>query len=146
MMLLPHPAVNIFVSFSRAEIARSLKRMPATETFSTFARLYFQRSSHQRRHSDSDNQNLRSCFAATRKEPMPTKLLLALALFSVATIAAAQPTGTPIDRHALVTRHNIEVHTIDPNGAMAVGNGHFAFNFDVTGLQSFPTTTLRRCP
>ncbi len=28
---------------------------------------------------------------------------------------------TPIDRHALVTRHNIEVHTLDPNGAMAVG-------------------------
>ncbi|MGA2438779.1 MAG: hypothetical protein ABSF57_09745, partial [Acidobacteriaceae bacterium] len=44
----------------------------------------------------------------------------------------------PIDRHALVTRHNIVVHSLDPNGAMAVGNGDFAFNFDVTGLQSFP--------
>jgi hypothetical protein len=77
---------------------------------------------------------------------MPTKLLLALALFSVATIAAAQPTGTPIDRHALVTRHNIEVHTIDPNGAMAVGNGHFAFNFDVTGLQSFPDYYAKTMP
>src|ERR1017187_7384530 len=59
-----------------------------------------------------------------------------------ATIAPAQTTtpqtSTPIDRHALVTRHNIEVHAIDPNGAMAVGNGDFAFNFDVTGLQSFP--------
>jgi len=30
------------------------------------------------------------------------------------------------------------MHQIDPNGAMAVGNGSFAFNFDVTGLQSFP--------
>ncbi len=37
-----------------------------------------------------------------------------------------------------VTRHNIMVHDLDPNGAMAVGNGDFAFNFDVTGLQSFP--------
>ncbi|HZZ27653.1 MAG TPA: hypothetical protein VFE46_06555 [Pirellulales bacterium] len=45
---------------------------------------------------------------------------------------------SPIDRHALVTRHNIEIHELDPNGAMAVGNGEFAFNFDVTGLQSFP--------
>ena len=44
----------------------------------------------------------------------------------------------PIDRHALVSRHDIEVRTIDPTGAMAVGNGDFAFNFDVTGLQSFP--------
>jgi hypothetical protein len=44
--------------------------------------------------------------------------------------------GAPIDRHALVTRHNIEVHTLDPNGAMADGNADFAFNFDVTGLQS----------
>jgi hypothetical protein len=46
--------------------------------------------------------------------------------------------GDLIDRHALVTRHNIVVHAIDPNGAMAVGNGDFAFNFDVTGLQTFP--------
>jgi len=53
---------------------------------------------------------------------------------AVAQIAA----NAPIDRHALVTRHNIVVHDIDPNGAMAVGNGEFAFNFDVTGLQSFP--------
>src|SRR5262249_25936110 len=44
----------------------------------------------------------------------------------------------PIDRHALVSCHNIVVHELDPNGAMAVGNGEFAFNFDVTGLQSFP--------
>ncbi len=50
-------------------------------------------------------------------------------------MAGLQP---PIDRHAVVTRHNIEVHELDPNGAMAVGNGDFAFNFDVTGLQSFP--------
>ncbi len=44
----------------------------------------------------------------------------------------------PIDRRELVSRHNIVVHEFDPNGAMAVGNGEFAFNFDVTGLQSFP--------
>jgi hypothetical protein len=54
-----------------------------------------------------------------------------------AAVASAQATS-PIDRHALVTRHNIVVHDLDPNGAMAVGNGSFAFNFDVTGLQSFP--------
>ena len=47
-------------------------------------------------------------------------------------------TATPIDRHALATRHNIVIHDLDPTGAMAVGNGHFAFNFDVTSLQTFP--------
>ncbi len=44
----------------------------------------------------------------------------------------------PIDRQALVSRHDVVVHEIDLNGAMAVGNGEFAFNFDITGLQSFP--------
>jgi hypothetical protein len=60
-------------------------------------------------------------------------------------MAPAQTTA-PIDRHALVTRHNIEVHALDPNGAMAVGNGDFAFNFDVTGLQSFPEYYAKTMP
>jgi len=60
---------------------------------------------------------------------------VALLLISVSATFAQQP---PIDRHAVVTRHNIEITAPDPMGAMAVGNGEFAFNFDVTGLQSFP--------
>ena len=44
----------------------------------------------------------------------------------------------PIDRHALVSRHDVVVHEIDPAGVLAVGNGEFAFNCDVTGMQSFP--------
>jgi hypothetical protein len=47
-------------------------------------------------------------------------------------------TGSVIDRHTLVSRHDIVVRQIDPMGALAVGNGEFAFNVDVTGLQSFP--------
>jgi hypothetical protein len=43
-----------------------------------------------------------------------------------------------IDRHTLVSRHDIVIREIDPMGALAVGNGGFAFNVDVTGLQSFP--------
>jgi hypothetical protein len=57
-------------------------------------------------------------------------------LLSVAVTAAVAQQR--IDRHALVSRHDIVVHAIDPTGAMAVGNGDFAFNFDVTGAQSFP--------
>jgi hypothetical protein len=51
---------------------------------------------------------------------------------------AALRTSTPIDRHALVTRHNIELHAPDPLTPLSVGNGEFAFTADVTGLQTFP--------
>ncbi|MGA1981739.1 MAG: hypothetical protein ABSG84_04635 [Acidobacteriaceae bacterium] len=80
---------------------------------------------------------------------MRTGQFLAVAFLCAATIAPAQtaaPSTALIDRHALVTRHNIEVHDLDPNGAMAVGNGSFAFNFDVTGLQSFPEYYAKTMP
>jgi hypothetical protein len=80
---------------------------------------------------------------------MRTTHILASAVLCAAAIAPAQtaaPNTAPIDRHALVTRHNIEVHSLDPNGAMAVGNGSFAFNFDVTGLQSFPEYYAKTMP
>ena len=52
--------------------------------------------------------------------------------------AKQKSTTAGIDRHALVSRHDIVIRQIDPMGALAVGNGGFAFNVDVTGLQSFP--------
>ncbi|OFY62695.1 MAG: hypothetical protein A2V64_06495 [Bacteroidetes bacterium RBG_13_43_22] len=45
---------------------------------------------------------------------------------------------TAIDRHALVSRHNIENTIIDSLNSLSVGNGEFAFTVDVTGLQTFP--------
>src|SRR5271170_8225023 len=42
---------------------------------------------------------------------------------------------TPIDRHALVTRHNIQWN--DLKGQLSLGNGEFCFNADGTGLQTF---------
>jgi hypothetical protein len=44
----------------------------------------------------------------------------------------------PIDRPALVSRHDVQVHEIDPWSPLSVGNGDFAFTVDATGLQSFP--------
>jgi len=41
----------------------------------------------------------------------------------------------PIDRHALVTRHNIEWNEVA--GQIQLGNGEFCFNADGTGLQTF---------
>jgi hypothetical protein len=43
-----------------------------------------------------------------------------------------------IDRHKLVTRHNISHAEISPLNALTIGNGEFAFTADITGLQSFP--------
>ncbi|MGD0343077.1 MAG: hypothetical protein ABSA76_15360, partial [Bacteroidales bacterium] len=44
----------------------------------------------------------------------------------------------PIDRFALVTRHNIHNSDIDSLSSLTVGNGKFAYTVDVTGLQTFP--------
>jgi hypothetical protein len=42
-----------------------------------------------------------------------------------------------IDRQALVGRHHPVVRQVDPFSVLSVGNGRFAFNSDVTGLQTF---------
>ncbi len=44
----------------------------------------------------------------------------------------------PIDRQALVTRHNVVLDKPDPLNPLTVGNGEFAFTADITGLQTFP--------
>ena len=43
-----------------------------------------------------------------------------------------------IDRHALVTRHNVTINKPDPLAPLSLGNGEFAFTADITGLQTFP--------
>lgn len=49
-----------------------------------------------------------------------------------------QTVTPPIDRHALVTRHNVHLNHPDPLTPLTVGNGEFAFTADITGLQTFP--------
>ncbi|RYG59622.1 hypothetical protein EON80_25515, partial [bacterium] len=60
--------------------------------------------------------------------------------------AAAQMSSTPkvpIDRRALVTRHNIVLTQFNGERPLQVGNGEFAFGMDITGLQSFtPFNTM----
>jgi hypothetical protein len=49
----------------------------------------------------------------------------------------------PIDREALVTRHNVTIDKQDPASPLQVGNGQFAFGADITGLQTFiPFNTM----
>jgi hypothetical protein len=56
--------------------------------------------------------------------------------FLACTLSAADP-ATAIDRHAVVSRHNVHVLSLDPESSLSVGNGDFAFTVDATGLQSF---------
>ena len=48
----------------------------------------------------------------------------------------ANTSNDPIDRFALVTRHNVLLDAPDPMAPISVGNGDFAFTADVTGMQS----------
>lgn len=43
-----------------------------------------------------------------------------------------------IDRERLVRRHNVVLADWHPSSTLSVGNGDFAVNVDVTGLQTFP--------
>ncbi|HMG09972.1 MAG TPA: hypothetical protein VK609_15775, partial [Mucilaginibacter sp.] len=44
---------------------------------------------------------------------------------------------SPIDRHQVVSRHNLVITNRNSKGPTQVGNGHFAFGFDITGLQTY---------
>jgi hypothetical protein len=54
--------------------------------------------------------------------------------------------GEPIDRHALVTRHNVVLTAADVHSPLSVGNGEFAFTADITGLQTFEDEFNRGIP
>ena len=66
---------------------------------------------------------------------------LAVLLAAAGGHAAEDP--TPIDRHAVVSRHNVTLTSFgvdvprNKQSVLQVGNGHFAFGMDVTGLQTF---------
>ncbi len=61
---------------------------------------------------------------------------LSLVFFLAAALASAL-SAQPIDRRALVTRHNPTLTKVDAWAPVSVGNGRFAFTADVTGLQTF---------
>ncbi|MGY3055290.1 hypothetical protein ACVWYG_003505 [Pedobacter sp. UYEF25] len=52
-------------------------------------------------------------------------------------VSPFQVLGQKIDRKALVNRHNLHITDRNVKGPTQVGNGHFAFGFDITGLQTF---------
>jgi hypothetical protein len=66
-------------------------------------------------------------------------LLLSLALY-------VGVDATSIDRKAVVSRNNPHLTAVDTLGALTVGNGHFAFTVDATGLQTFPQAYSKGMP
>lgn len=64
-------------------------------------------------------------------------ILIITACCCAATAFAARKKEAPIDRKALVTRHNLRITDRNLHGPTQVGNGEFAFGFDISGLQTF---------
>jgi len=68
-------------------------------------------------------------------------IIITLSIVSTSiTVSLAAGKSMPIDRHAVVTRHNIELN--DVGHRLAIGNGEFCFGADGTGLQTFTGNTM----
>lgn len=57
--------------------------------------------------------------------------------FGALLLSQLSVTAAPIDRKTVVTRHNVEIRDTGLRGPAQVGNGEFAFGFDISGLQTF---------
>ena len=73
-------------------------------------------------------------------------LLGAVATCVVSSPSFGQASASPIDRRALVTRHNPTLTRIDPASPLMVGNGNLGFTADITGLQTFQEQYSPRVP
>jgi hypothetical protein len=60
--------------------------------------------------------------------------------------ACAAAADRPLDRRAIVTRHNLVLHGTDPGSPLSVGNGALAFTVDFSGLQTFSALYERTIP
>jgi hypothetical protein len=74
----------------------------------------------------------------TRSASTPATWALVVSAILLAAIGhgAANAQPAPIDRQALVTRHNVVHRSAEPKHFLQVGNGEFAYSFDVTGMQT----------
>lgn len=68
---------------------------------------------------------------------MKIKLFGASIVFFILFSCGTATRNKPIDRYALINRHNIQVNVFNPLASLTVGNGNFAFTTDITGLQTF---------
>src|SRR4030095_4962570 len=73
---------------------------------------------------------------------MKKNIVIALVCLQLVDNAFSQP----INRQAVVQRHNIHINKIDSLSLLTVGNGNFAFTVDATGMQSFPDAYANGVP
>ena len=70
---------------------------------------------------------------------MKHSLFLFILVASTSLVACSSPSASsPIDRHALLQRNSPHITSLDSLSSLTVGNGHFAYTVDATGLQTFP--------
>src|SRR5688500_16028412 len=69
-----------------------------------------------------------------------------LTLVALALLAPAMALAQPIDRQALVTRHNPTLTAVDRHAPLMLGNGNLGFTADITGLQTFPEAYSKLAP
>ncbi|RYF29995.1 MAG: hypothetical protein EOO38_32785, partial [Cytophagaceae bacterium] len=87
---------------------------------------------------------IQHAFSSMKLVPVLAGLIaVAPAVAMAANSTTTMPKTTRIDRHALVTRHNVVLTKFDGERPLQVGNGEFAFGMDISGLQSFaPFNTM----
>ena len=73
----------------------------------------------------------------SRKSILLCSAVLALSLFVLPSVRGQELRPGTIDRKAVVRRHNPAFSDRNSASVTQVGNGHFAFGFDITGLQTF---------
>jgi hypothetical protein len=61
-------------------------------------------------------------------------------------LCACAAVAAPIDRLALVTRHNVVLTNFDATNPLSVGNGGFCFTVDATGRQTFSEAFEKTTP
>ena len=67
-------------------------------------------------------------------------------MFTSLLLGSSLVSHSPIDRKALVSRHFVELTSMDVTSPLSVGNGEFAYTADVTGLQTFADEYNRTIP
>ncbi|HEX4266013.1 MAG TPA: glycoside hydrolase family 65 [Verrucomicrobiae bacterium] len=84
---------------------------------------------------------LKAILLRSNSLPKTWRTIAKLAVFGFVclTLEVGVAAGVPIDRFALVKRHNVVLTAADIHSPLSVGNGEFAFTADITGLQTFPS-------
>ena len=83
----------------------------------------------------SSSRVIAACVAVLMAAPMAA--CAQTAGVKAAPVSPVAP-AAPIDRQALVTRHNVTLTAIDRHAPIMLGNGDLGFTADITGLQTFP--------